>query len=104
MTITLTAMSHLQTGSVKARLYLPELSVLRRGSDSTGRPEVLPVGEKLPAAAKFNRGMGKGQSVRKQVTVRPEKPGYYMVSAAVWAPGAEHVTRDGVPIDNGQCT
>jgi hypothetical protein len=102
MTIILTTTSHLQTGNVKARLYLPGLSVLRRGSDSTGRPEVLPVGEKLPAAARFNRGMGKGQSVRKQVTVRPAKPGYYMLSAAVWAPGAEHVTKGGVPIDNGQ--
>lgn len=98
--ITLTATSHLQTKEVRARLYLPELSVLRRGPDPSGRPAVFPVGEKLPAAAKFNRGMGKGQSIRRQVTIRPEKSGYYMVSAAVWAPDAEQLTEEGVPIDN----
>ena len=100
LTITLTATSHLQTKNVKARLYLPKLSVLRRGPNSPGDPEVPSVGEKLPAVAELNRGMGEGQSVRKQVTVRPEKPGYYMVNAAMWAPDAEHLTSNGVPIDN----
>ena len=104
MTITLTTTLHLQTENVKARLYLPELSVPRRGPNLPGDPKVLPVGEKLPAAAELNRGMNKGQSVRKQVKVRPKKPGYYMVSTAVWAPDAEHITSNGVPIDNSQST
>lgn len=104
ITVSLTADARLQTEEVKTRLYLPEWAALRQGRHLPNQPNVtvLPVSERLPAAVAVDRSMSPGGQIDQSVTIRPEKPGFYMVSAAVWAPEADVLNEEGVPVDNGQ--
>lgn len=94
--------SDLPTQEAEIALILPEVAAAHEAEQHRGNRDIieLPINVLLPAEFSERASLEQGQTWSKQVSVRIEEPGYYMVVATAHAPSEESLTEEGQWIDN----
>lgn len=96
--ITVKVYSALPTKQANLKLFLPAVAALQNSQGS--RQPVLPRGKPIPTQGSWSQGIGQGQSLQRQTTIRIKEPGYYQVIASAIAESDEALTEDGQRIRN----